>query len=47
MPSNQIVINKALEYFVGDSEMDELLEWLESNKLEAGREDGDKDGDAQ
>jgi hypothetical protein len=33
MPGNQIVINNAIKYYVGDSKMDELLMWLDSNGI--------------
>jgi len=33
MPGNQIVINGAIEYYVGDSKMDELLAWLDNNGI--------------
>ena len=38
MPGNQIVINKAIEYYVGDSKMEELLMWLDSNGIKQGVE---------
>jgi len=38
MPSNQIVINKTIEYYVGDSKMEELLTWLDSNGFKQGEE---------
>lgn len=38
MPGNQIVINKAKEYYVGDSKMEELLTWLDSNGIKQGAE---------
>ncbi len=38
MPSNQIIINKAEEYYVGDSKMDELLKWLDENGFKEGEE---------
>jgi len=38
MPSNQILINKALEYYVGDSRMEELLKWLNENGFKQGEE---------
>jgi hypothetical protein len=31
MPGNIITINDSIEYYVGDSKMDELLEWLSEN----------------
>lgn len=31
MPSNQIVINNGIEYFVSDSKMPELIEYLDTN----------------
>lgn len=33
MPANQIVINKAIEYYVGDSKMEELLAWMDANGI--------------
>ncbi len=33
MPGNQIVINKGIEYYVGDSKMEELLTWLDSKGI--------------
>ena len=33
MPGNQIVINKGIEYYVGDSKMEELLTWLCRNGI--------------
>ena len=30
MPSNHILINNSMEYFVPDSKMDEFMEWLDS-----------------
>ena len=38
MPGNQIEINKAIEYYVGDSKMEELLTWLDSNGIKKGTE---------
>lgn len=38
MPSNQILINKLMEYYVGDSKMDELLKWLDKNGFKEGEE---------
>lgn len=38
MPSNQILINNAVEYYVGDSKIEELMEWLEKNGFK-GREE--------
>lgn len=31
MPSNQVLINNAIEYFVVDDKMDELIDWLNDN----------------
>jgi hypothetical protein len=31
MPSNQIVINNGIKYYLGDSKMEELLSWLNKN----------------
>ncbi len=31
MPSNHILINNAMEYFVVDSQMGELIDWLDKN----------------
>ena len=42
MPSNQVVINKAVEYYVGDSRMDELLKWLDINGFKC-REEPDEE----
>jgi hypothetical protein len=33
MPGNQIAINGVIEYYVGDSKMDELLAWLDNNGI--------------
>ena len=33
MPGNQVIINKSIEYYVGDSKMQELLKWLDSNGI--------------
>lgn len=33
MPGNQIVINKAIEYYLGDSKIEKLLTWLDSNGI--------------
>jgi hypothetical protein len=38
MPGNQIVINKGIEYYVGDSKMEELIAWLDSNGIKKGIE---------
>ena len=48
MPSNQIVINKAAEYYVGDSRMEELLKWLDINGFKRGEEpDEEKEPDKE
>lgn len=44
MPGNQIVINNAIKYYVGDSKMDELLLWLDSNGIKQGGENDTDDG---
>ena len=31
MPGNIININSSIEYYVGDSKMDELMAWLNKN----------------
>lgn len=31
MPGNIISINDAIKYYVGDSKMDDLVEWLDTN----------------
>ena len=31
MPSNHILINNGIEYFVNDGKMDELIQWLRQN----------------
>ncbi len=31
MPSNDVLVNGSIEYMVGDSKMDELMEWLDTN----------------
>jgi len=36
MPSNSIKINNSIEYYVGDSKMEELLAWLEENGTKCG-----------
>jgi len=36
MPGNRIVVNGAIEYYVGDSRMDELLAWLDHNGIKQG-----------
>lgn len=33
MPGNSVVINNAIEYYVSDSQMDELTEWLHKKGL--------------
>ena len=38
MPGNQVVINSAIKYYVGDSKMEELLAWLDSNGIKKGEE---------
>ena len=38
MPGNQIVINGVIKYYVGDSKMEELLTWLDSNGIKQGVE---------
>ena len=38
MPGNQIVINKGIEYYVGDSKMEELLSWLGENGVKISEE---------
>jgi hypothetical protein len=38
MPGNQIVINNAIKYYVGDSKIEELLTWLDSNGIKQGSE---------
>ncbi len=35
MPSNHILINNAMEYFVPDSKMDDFLRWIDRNGYEA------------
>ena len=35
MPSNHILINDAIKYFVYDDVMDELIQWLRENGQEA------------
>lgn len=39
MPCNQITINNGIEYYVGDSKMEELLSWLNQNGVKQGVED--------
>jgi len=44
MPANQVIINNAIKYYVGDSKMEELLTWLDSNGIKQGEEtDADKE----
>lgn len=31
MPGNIITINESIKYYVGDSKMNELTDWLETN----------------
>ena len=38
MPGNQIVINNGIKYYVGDSKMEELITWLDSNGIKQGGE---------
>ena len=38
MPGNQIIINNAIKYYVGDSKMEELLAWLDNNGIKQGEE---------
>jgi len=38
MPGNPIVINKVIEYYVGDSKMEKLLTWLDTNGIKQGVE---------
>ena len=33
MPGNDISINNSIFYYVGDSKMDELIEWLDKNGI--------------
>ncbi len=47
MPGNQIVINKIIEYYVGDSKMDELLAWLDNNGIKQGEETDAERGDTK
>ncbi len=49
MPANQIVINRVIKYYVGDSKMDELLAWLDNNgiKQEAKANAGNKSADTK
>lgn len=42
MPGNQIVINKAIEYYVGDSKIEELLTWLNSNGVKVNEESSEE-----
>lgn len=33
MPGNDVSINNSIFYYVGDSKMDELIEWLDKNGI--------------
>jgi predicted GTPase len=37
MPGNQVVINNEIRHYVGDSKMEELLTWLDSNGIKQER----------
>jgi len=39
MPANQVVINNGIKYYVGDSKMEELLFWLDSNGIKLEEEE--------
>ncbi|NQT05652.1 MAG: hypothetical protein HQ577_06545 [Dehalococcoidia bacterium] len=39
MPANQVVINNGIKYYVGDSKMEELLSWLDSNGIKLEEEE--------
>jgi len=44
MPGNQIVINKGIEYYVGDSKMEELIAWLDNNGI---KKESEPDAESQ
>ncbi len=33
MPGNDVRINNSMYWYVGDSKMDELIEWLDTNGI--------------
>ena len=47
MPGNQVVINNAIKYYVGDSKIETLLGWLDENGIKLPEQDrgGTGDGD--
>ena len=47
MPGNQVVINSEIKYYVGDSKMEDLLTWLDSNGIKQGVETDAKSEDTK